>query len=152
LLRTLVAETVTPSFEAVAPNAEVAPAGVLPRQAKDEDDDIARAGHWARLNRGEGRSRADRRAPVPASLQRRWKVPRVTTKQSCERGQQSAGGLDLSGTVFNGQGSQTVAFVVLRMDAGDDLTFAISVDGRGRESWAMGLRFYELLDERCSWS
>ena len=40
LLRTLVAETVTASFEPVAPNADVTPAGVLPRQAKDEDDDI----------------------------------------------------------------------------------------------------------------
>ena len=51
-----------------------------------------------------------------------------------------AGGLDLSGMVFNGQRSQSVAFVVLRMDAGDDLTFAISVDGRGRESWRWGCR------------
>ena len=39
-----------------------------------------------------------------------------------------------------------------RMDAGDDLTFAISVDGRGRESWRWGCRLHELLDERCSWS
>jgi hypothetical protein len=63
-----------------------------------------------------------------------------------------AGGLDLSGTVFNGQRSQRVAFVVLGVDAGDDLTFAISVDGEGRESCRWGCRIHELLDERSSWS
>ena len=63
-----------------------------------------------------------------------------------------AGGLDLSGRVFNGQRSQSVAFVVPRTDVGDDLTFAISVDVRGRESWRWGCRLHELLDQRCSWS
>ncbi len=64
---------------------------------------------------------------------------------AAERGQcraetdaEPAAGLDLSGRVFNGQRFQSVAFVVLGIDAGDDLTFAISVDG-GPRVMAVGL-------------
>jgi hypothetical protein len=96
--------------------------------------------------------------PVARALAVSQFLPCGRTHDAAERGQcrerptRADGRVGPVGHGFNGQRSQSVAFVVLGMDAGDDLTFAISVDVRGRESWRWGCRLHELLDERCSWS
>ena len=92
LLRTLVAETVTASFEPVAPNADVTPAGFsrARRRTRTTTSSCRALGApWPRRGKVQDRATSSRASVAAATRE----GPRVTTKQSCERGQQPAGGV-----------------------------------------------------------